>query len=71
MPFTVDRPFTVTTGFELLESGPLPKHQWRSVTGQVATGTPNIQRGGVGRKAAEPVSRAPPPNSRRILGRSG
>ena len=36
-------------GFELLEPGLVPKHQWRSVTGQAA-GTPNIQWGGVGRK---------------------
>ena len=28
----------------------VPKHQWRSVTGQAATGTPNIQWGAVGRK---------------------
>ena len=37
-------------GFELLEPGLVPKHQWRSVTGQAATGTPNIQWGAVGRK---------------------
>ena len=30
-------------GFELLEPGLVPKHQWRSVTGQAATGAPNIQ----------------------------
>ncbi len=37
-------------GLELLEPGLVAKHQWRSVTGQAATGTPNIQWGGVGRK---------------------
>ena len=37
-------------GFGLLEPGLVPKHQWRSVTGQAATGTPNIQWGAVGRK---------------------
>ena len=37
-------------GFELLEPGLVPKHQWRSVTGQAAAGTPNIQWGAVGRK---------------------
>ncbi len=37
-------------GFELLEPGLVPKRQWRSVTGQAAADTPNIQWGGVGRK---------------------
>ena len=37
-------------GFELLEPGLVPKHQWRPVTGTAADGTPNIQWGGVGRK---------------------
>ncbi len=35
---------------ELLERGLVPKHLWRSVTGQAAAGTPNIQWGAVGRK---------------------
>ena len=30
--------------------GLVPKHQWRPVTDLAATGTPNIQRGAVGRK---------------------
>jgi hypothetical protein len=37
-------------GFELLEPGLVPKHQWRPAAGKVADGTPNIQWGGVGRK---------------------
>ena len=37
-------------GFELLEPGLVPQHQWRSVAGQAATGTPNIQWGAVGHK---------------------
>lgn len=32
-------------GFELLEPGLVPKRQWRSVTGQAGTGTPNLQWG--------------------------
>jgi hypothetical protein len=36
-------------GFELLEPGLVPKHEWRPVTG-VAPETPTIQWGGVGRK---------------------
>ena len=36
-------------GFELLEPGLVPKHQWRPVTG-VAPETPTIQWGGVGRR---------------------
>jgi S-adenosyl methyltransferase len=37
-------------GFELLEPGLVPKHQWRPVTDTAADGTPNTQWGGVGRK---------------------
>jgi hypothetical protein len=37
-------------GFELLEPGLVPKHQWRPPAGQAGTGTPNIQWGAVGRK---------------------
>jgi len=37
-------------GFELLEPGLVPKHQWRPAAGGTADGTPNIQWGGVGRK---------------------
>jgi SAM-dependent methyltransferase len=37
-------------GFELLEPGLVPKHQWRPVTGEAASGTPTIQWGAVGRK---------------------
>jgi hypothetical protein len=37
-------------GFELLEPGLVPKHQWRPVTGEAAAGTPTIQWGAVGRK---------------------
>ena len=37
-------------GFELLEPGLVPKHQWRPVADTAADGTPNIQWGGVGRK---------------------
>ena len=36
-------------GFDLLEPGLVPKHQWRPVTG-VAAEAPTIQWGGVGRK---------------------
>jgi S-adenosyl methyltransferase len=36
-------------GFELLEPGLVPKHQWRPTAG-TASDTPNIQWGGVGRK---------------------
>ena len=39
-----------STVSELLEPGLVPRHQWRSVTGQAATDTPNIQWGAVGRK---------------------
>jgi hypothetical protein len=37
-------------GFDLLEPGLVPKHEWRPVTGKAAAGTPNIQWGGVGVK---------------------
>jgi hypothetical protein len=37
-------------GFDLLEPGLVPKHEWRPVVGKAANGTPNIQWGGVGRK---------------------
>ncbi len=37
-------------GFELLEPGLVPKHQWRPVTGETPADVPNIQWGGVGRK---------------------
>jgi SAM-dependent methyltransferase len=36
-------------GFDLLEPGLVPKHDWRPVT-SVAPGTPTIQWGGVGRR---------------------
>ena len=36
-------------GFDLLEPGLVPKHEWRPVTG-VAPATPTIQWGGVGRR---------------------
>jgi len=39
-------------GFDLLEPGLVPKHEWRPVVGKAANGTPNIQWGGVGRKSA-------------------
>ncbi len=39
-------------GFELIEPGLVPKHQWRPPLGQAAASTPNIQWGGVGRKPA-------------------
>jgi hypothetical protein len=37
-------------GFELLEPGMVPKHQWRPVTGEAPADIPNIQWGAVGRK---------------------
>lgn len=37
-------------GFELLEPGLVPKHQWRPATGEATTDTPNIQWGAVARK---------------------
>ena len=37
-------------GFDLLEPGLVPKHEWRPVVGKAANGTPNIQWGGVARK---------------------
>ena len=43
-------------GFELLDPGLVPKHQWRPVTG-VAPQAPTIQWGGVGRK---PLSASSP-----------
>jgi hypothetical protein len=36
-------------GFELLEPGLVPKHQWRPVTGQAVDATPNVQWGAVAR----------------------
>ncbi len=39
-------------GFELIEPGLVPKHEWRPATGRAAASTPNIQWGGVGRKPA-------------------
>lgn len=38
-------------GFDLLEPGLVPKHEWRPVVGKAANGTPNIQWGGVARKS--------------------
>lgn len=38
-------------GFDLLEPGLVPKHEWWPVVGKAANGTPNIQWGGVARKA--------------------
>jgi hypothetical protein len=37
-------------GFELLDPGMVPKHQWRPVTGESPADIPNIQWGAVGRK---------------------
>ena len=37
-------------GFDLLEPGLVPKHEWRPVTGQAARRTPNVQWGGLARK---------------------
>lgn len=46
-------------GFDLLEPGLVPKHQWRPVTG-IAPDTPTIQWGGVGQKRLRfPVLRVP------------
>lgn len=39
-------------GFDLVEPGLVPKHEWRPVTGTIPAGTPNIQWGGVGVKPA-------------------
>lgn len=39
-------------GFDLIEPGLVPKHQWRPVIGTAAAETPNIQWGGVGVKPA-------------------
>ena len=49
-PRSRDQILSFFDGFELLEPGLVPKHQWRPVTGNAATSTPNIQWGGVGRK---------------------
>jgi hypothetical protein len=37
-------------GFELVEPGLVPKHEWRPVLGEAASQTPNISWGAVGRK---------------------
>jgi S-adenosyl methyltransferase len=49
-PRSRDQILSFFDGFELLEPGLVPKHQWRPVTGQAAGNTPNIQWGAVGRK---------------------
>ena len=49
-PRSRDQVLSFFDGFELLEPGLVPKHQWRPVTGSAAAGTPNIQWGAVGRK---------------------
>ncbi len=49
-PRSRDQILSFFDGFELLEPGLVPKHQWRPVTGKAAVGTPNIQWGAVGRK---------------------
>ncbi len=49
-PRSRDQVLRFFDGFELLEPGLVPKHQWRPVTGQAAVGIPNIQWGAVGRK---------------------
>ena len=49
-PRSRDQILSFFDGFELLEPGLVPKHQWRPVTGKAAAGTPNIQWGAVGRK---------------------
>jgi hypothetical protein len=38
-----DHRLTASTVSELVEPSLVPKHQWRSVTGQAAVGTSNIQ----------------------------
>ena len=48
-PRSRDQILSFFDGFELLEPGLVPKHQWRPVTGTAASGTPNIQWGAVGR----------------------
>jgi len=42
-PDVRDQIFSFFDGFELLEPGLVPKHQWRPVTGQAAAGPRNIQ----------------------------
>jgi len=37
-------------GFDLLEPGLVPKHEWRPVVGQVANHVPNVQWGALGRR---------------------
>ena len=49
-PRSRDQILSFFDGFELLEPGLVPKHQWRPVTGKAAVGTPNIQWGAVGRE---------------------
>ena len=49
-PRSRDQILSFFDGFELLEPGLVPKHQWRPVTGKAAGNTPNIQWGAVGRK---------------------
>jgi S-adenosyl methyltransferase len=49
-PRSRDQILSFFDGFELLEPGLVPKHQWRPVTGIAAGNTPNIQWGAVGRK---------------------
>jgi S-adenosyl methyltransferase len=51
-PRSRDQILSFFDGFELLEPGLVPKHQWRPVTGTAAASTPNIQWGAVGRKPA-------------------
>jgi hypothetical protein len=40
-------------GFELVDPGLVPKHEWHPVLGEAASQTPNISWGGVGRKLPE------------------
>ncbi len=49
-PRSRDQILSFFDGFELLEPGLVPKHQWRPVTGKTPAGMPNIQWGAVGRK---------------------
>jgi hypothetical protein len=49
-PRTRDQILGFFDGFDLLDPGLVPKHQWRPDAGTSADGTPNIQWGGVGRK---------------------
>jgi hypothetical protein len=48
-PRSRDQILGLFDGFDLLEPGLVPKHEWRPVTG-VSPETPTIQWGGVGRK---------------------